>query len=385
MTDVLSALESIYRHTGPVSGMETVSTRSSPGRILGETIHAREDFPAFDNSAMDGYVFSKKDLDEGRRDFEIAFEIRPEDENLPVLRPGTCAYITTGSAVPQGGDTVIPVELIRKTGDRVYAEEQPSRNPIRKKGEGYKKGDILLESGKRLLPADIGVLHSNGQTAVRVLAQTRIALQVTGNELDETRNTNGPVLRHLLNGFDSVSVDEFPVLKDDETEMKERFTRLLDDGYDLVVTTGGISAGEYDLVIPVLASLGTRFHVRKVSQKPGKPFSFGTLGATAFVCLPGNPVSAFFCSVLYVNRIIQTRNHQKPVECRAMITNGYTTRKMDEFAPGRTGHNGAVRQVTTVAAIQSHLLHILSNSDCFVRFEPGKTYRKGDEVTIFPY
>ncbi|MDZ7756804.1 molybdopterin molybdotransferase MoeA [Rhodohalobacter sp.] len=383
MTDVQTALNIIDRATEGIRKTEKIPVTEVNGRILAEQIKAESDFPAYDNSAMDGYAFQKSDLDSGKREFSTDFEIRPEDEDGGKLKPGMCAYITTGSRIPEGADFVIPIELIRKKDHQtIVVEKIPSKNPIRKKGEGYKKGEILLKEGKQMVPGDIGVLKSNGYSEVSVLRKTRIAIQVTGNELDEKRNTNGPVLQSWLQSFPSVTVESFPPLADDKEAMTVRFKHLIED-YDIVVTTGGVSAGAYDFVVPVFESLGAEFKVRKVRQKPGKPFSYGKIDDTAILALPGNPISAFFCAVFYLTRIIRLRDHQTVNEETAILLNDYSAKETrDEFVPAHLSFSKAERQVTTLPGIQSHLLHHLSSADCFVHFEAGCEYAKGDVVPV---
>lgn len=387
MIDVQTALKIIDEKISGIQKTVNIPVEKVPGRILAATVTASTDFPPYDNSAMDGYVLKKKDLDNGQTEFPVGFEIRPEHTNIQDLPPGTCAYITTGSVIPPGADFVVPVEMIRAlNGQRIRVQELPARNPIRKKGEGYRKGDVLLPEGKYMNSADIGVLKSNGLRKISVFSQTRIALQVTGNELlDERRNTNGPVLQSWMGQLPSVSVDEIPPLADSKDASEKRFAELLDQ-YDMIVTTGGVSAGAYDLVIPALESQGVTFHVRGVRQKPGKPFAFGTKGEKIIVALPGNPISAFFCAVFYIGRIIKKRNGQSLRQQKAVLINNYSNKaSRDEFVPAVFQFDKEKCTVSTRPGIQSHLLHHLSSANCFVHFKSGKNFQAGDLVSIIPF
>lgn len=383
MIDVQTALNIIDQEIESIRKTEKISVSKIRGRILAEQIKAESDFPAYDNSAMDGYAFHKTDIDNGKIEFNVDFEIRPEEKEAGKLKPGMCAYITTGGRIPDGADFVIPVELIRKADDQtIIVEEVPAKNPVRKRSEGYKEGEVLLKEGKLLVPGDIGVLKNNGYTDVSVLTKTRIAIQVTGNELDEKQNTNGPVLQSWLGHFPSVSADALPPIADDKEKMTACFEELLKK-YDVIVTTGGISAGAYDFVIPVFEDLGADFKIRKVRQKPGKPFSFGKVNNTFIVALPGNPISAFFCAVFYLGRLIRLRNHLPIEKVYADLLNDYSTQKnRDEFVPAQINFYQTRRQVSTRPGIQSHLLHHLSSANCFVHFESGKEYKKGDVVSV---
>lgn len=385
MTDVETALKIIDQETDEISKKERIPVSEIQGRILADQVKASSDFPEFDNSAMDGFAFRKADLDNGQNDFNVDFEIQPKDNVGGRLKPGKCAYITTGSAVPKGADFIIPMELITNKNDQtITVEKIPSRNSIRKQGEGYKKGEVLLREGKLLSPADIGVLKSNGYKEVVVFAKTRIAVQVTGDELDEKRNTNGPVLQSWLQQFPSVTVDTYPPISDNKTVMAARLNELLNT-CDVIVTTGGVSAGAYDFVIPAFESLGAEFKIRKVRQKPGKPFSFGKMNKTLILALPGNPISAVFCAVFYLGRIIRLQNHLPPEQIVAVLLNDYATKEnRDEFVLAHIKFDQAERQVATRSEIQSHLLHHLSSANCFVHFESGKEYKKGDAVPVIP-
>jgi molybdopterin molybdotransferase len=384
VSEALSILDSNILSTNET---EYADTDASLNRILAEPVIAVEADPAFDNSAMDGYVFMKEDLDEGKRTFRISGAIRPEDEVLKPIEPGTCVYITTGSRIPPGGDFVIPVELTNANGDNtVIVTEIPIKNAIRKQGEGYRRGEVLLPAGKRIRPVDVGIIRQNAFDRVKVKRTLRIAVQATGNELDERRNTNTPVIANLFGSDPSLDIEIYPVIEDDKEMMEKRFAELLDKK-DIIVTTGGISAGAYDLVIPVLETLGVEFLIRKVSQKPGKPFSYGKKNQVHMYCLPGNPVSAFFCAVFYVKRALKLlKGDTEGFTRSAVIQNRYECVKhRTEFVPGILAENGAEKVVTINVGIRSHLLHNLSAANCFVQMGPGVTCTPGNTVNVIPF
>ena len=267
---------------------QRISVRKALGHVLSHQVNAAHDIPRFDNSAMDGYVFRKEDLKDGRTEFPVAYEIRPEDTEVPALGSGTCARIMTGARIPRHGTQVVPVEMVEERGATVKVNDIPGRNPIRPRGEGYAEGQVLLKSGTVIRPYEVGLMIEAGHRHCTVRRPIEVGLQVTGSEINEKNDTNGPVLERLMRSWPGVSVDTWPVLGDDPAEVKERLGALK-AASDVVVTTGGISAGKHDYLYRTMEELGAKCLVRKIAQKPGKPFTLFLWDGTP-VCHPTEKV-----------------------------------------------------------------------------------------------
>jgi molybdopterin molybdotransferase len=364
-----------------------VSPSDALNQLLAEDVIARRDVPAFDNSAMDGFVFRKEDLDTGRRKFPLSAEIRPENMKPRELDPETCARIMTGAPVPQNGTQVVPVEMIHESGDEVEILDLPKRNPIRKRGEGYARGQTLLAKNSVIRPYETGLIIESGNTDCKIRTPLRIALQVTGSEIDETSDTNGPVIEGLLKHWPGVEVKRWPVLEDHPEKVTQRMKQLASSA-DIVLTTGGISAGKHDYLLRSMNGIGAEVLIRKVKQKPGKPLKVTLYEGVPFIHLPGNPVSAVFCAEYYVRALVFNLLDLPFPEFDGKITADTENHRREKtlFLPGKLEYDRDGRRTVTVQSdMRSHLMQLYTRGDVYIRLEPGSRYLTGDKVKIFPF
>lgn len=373
----------------PLDVKKTVAVKASDAlnQVLAEPLTAQKDVPAFDNSAMDGYVFRADDLGRGMRKFPVVSEIRPEDENPVLLEPETCARIMTGAPVPENGGKIVPVELIRESDNEVEVLELPDRNPIRKRGEGYKSGRAVLETGTIVRPYEVGLIIESGNQECLIRPPLNIAIQVTGSEIDDKSDTNGPVLEALLKHWPGVNVKRWPVLED-ETEKVAEQMEFLSAAADVVITTGGISAGRRDYIADSMNELGAETLVRKVKQKPGKPLTVSLLNKVPFFHLPGNPVSAIFCAELYLRTFVCEQFSLPFPDMSARITSEADNHRGEKtlFLHGKLGSDGEGRRTVTLqTAMRSHLLQLYTGADVYARLEPESSYSAGEEIRIIPF
>lgn len=389
-SDYLPVDEAIWRIldiSKPVSESEKISSKESVNRILADDMYAQRDIPAYDNSAMDGYLFLTDDLNSDVREFSVEGEIRPEDDMAEGPEPKSCKQIMTGAPVPTGDYTVIPIEMIEELESNVKVLDIPKRNPVRRQGEGYEKGKMVLKKGTVIRPYEVGLMIESGNRQCSVKKQIRIALQVTGSEIDEDMNTNGPVLDGLISQWPGTEVEEQPVLYDDPEVVLNRLKELKESA-DIVVTTGGISMGKHDYILGAMEKLGAEIVVRKIQQKPGKPLTVTRLDDTLFFHLPGNPISAVFTAEYYLRRAVDKMLGFETEE-RFAITAGDLENHRDEktlFVPGKLKLDKDNRLiVTSEGVMKSHLLQLYRDSDVYVRLEPETHYAAGDRVTIIPY
>lgn len=388
--DDLSVDEAIHKildSLPAVSQSEIIASINSENRILAKDLEAQRDIPAFDNSAMDGYIFLTKDLEEGYRRFQISGEIRPEHDDPAGLKSKTCRSIMTGAPVPMGDYTVVPVELIDEHDSEVIVRDVPGRNPVRRQGEGYKKGKTVLQKGVVIRPYEVGLMIESGNRSCTVMKNIRIAIQVTGSEIDEDMNSNGPVLQGLVSYWPGTVSREWPVIADDPDLVLERMLRLKDSA-DVVLTTGGISMGKHDYILGAMKELGADVIVRKIKQKPGKPLTVTRLDNTFFFHLPGNPISAVFTAEQYARRAVDKMLELNGRD-RAVIAGNDLKNHREEktlFVPGKLALDVQGRlTVSSEGVMKSHLLQLYRDSDVYIRLEPNSHYNAGDRVTVIPY
>lgn len=288
----------------------SLSLGEADGETLAEDIHAVRDQPPFAASAMDGWAIREADAKEGAV-LAVAGESAAGRGFDGTLEPGQAVRIFTGAAVPAGTDRVVIQEEAERDGDSVRLTQPPSasRN-IRAAGGDFRAGAALLSAGMRLDPWRMSLAAAAGRDAVLVSARPRIAILTTGEELVSPGGQPGP-----FQIFESGSAGLVPMIgrwgglgyrlapaRDDEATIA---AAVAGTEADLIVTVGGASVGDYDLVKPALKRLGLKLLVETINVRPGKPTWFGTLGDGRRVLgLPGNPASAFVCAELFLKSLI---------------------------------------------------------------------------------
>ena len=287
--------------------VETVGLLDALGRAVGDDVVSGEQVPAFDNSAMDGYALRGDELAAGRTSFRVSVEIPAGRYVAEPVGPGAAAKIMTGAPLPPGVDTVVPVELTRQTGDDLTVREavKPGAN-VRRAGEDVAVGDVVLPRGARLGPAEIGLLASVGADPVPVARRPRVAILATGSELVPSGQPVGPGQIRNSNSYTAygqvLGAGAEPVLlgiaRDDLDETRRLIAAALE--HDVVLTSGGVSVGEFDFVKQVQEELGVERRFWGVATKPGKPLAFGVRARTLVFGVPGNPVAAMVSFELYI-------------------------------------------------------------------------------------
>lgn len=292
---------------------ETVLLDEANGRVLHQAVHADRDFPPFDRVAMDGIAIRFADFKAGNRVFRVTgtqFAGQPQQ----TLNEGhTCLEVMTGAMLPAGADTVVRYEDVTIANGQatVTIDNVELRQHVHPQATDRRAGDELLSIGIQLGPSALAVAASVGQSTLTVTALPRVALISTGDELvgvDDTplpyqiRRSNTYMLRAALTSL-GIKATLHHII-DSETVLNDRLTMLLADN-DVLILSGGVSAGKADFVPKVLEQLGIQKHFHKIEQRPGKPLWFGTTPAgvtparTVFG-LPGNPVSTILCAYRYV-------------------------------------------------------------------------------------
>lgn len=308
LVPVAEAQARLFALADPVS-METLPIRQAAGRWAAADIAARRTQPVADLSAMDGYAIRFADLPGPWRVIGESAAGRPF---AGTVATGEAVRIFTGAALPDGADTVLVQEEAAREGERLMlGGEGPAhrgRN-VRARGLDFHDGDRLIAAGERLTPARIAVAATGGQGSVPVRRAVRVALAATGDELvpaggpisgAQLPESNGVMLAAMLADL-PVEIVDLGILPDRLDVLTEAFRSV---EADLLVTTGGASVGDHDLVRPALLAAGGEIDFWRIALRPGKPMMAGRLGQTLVLGLPGNPVSAFVTATLFVRPLI---------------------------------------------------------------------------------
>lgn len=288
----------------PVDNLETVSLGDSLGRVLGQSVSSQLDFPHWDNSAMDGYAVRYDDVTAVPATLTVVEEIPAGQVPQRMVHPGEAARIFTGGMLPSGADTIVIQENTQREGDQVTVLTAPSAKAfIRKQGSFYRAGAELLGPGTRIGAAEIAVLAAAQCVSVPVYRRPRVAILSTGDELVDINQPLGPgqivdsnryALAALIAQSGAVPVP-MGIVPDQQAATRQAITDALNQA-DVVISSGGVSVGDYDYVDQMLAELGATIHIRSVAIKPGKPLTVATFAQTnrqqLYFGLPGNPVSS---------------------------------------------------------------------------------------------
>ena len=313
-------------------GAERVALLDAAGRVLATPVASPLTLPAWDNSAMDGYAVRAADIEPAREDAPVSLRVLESVQagEFPSrqVEAGTAIRIMTGAPVPEGADSVVRVEDTNGATDVVVVTSaRDARRNIRPRGEDIETGVVVLDRGVSLGAAQIGVLASVGAASVDVHRRPRVAFMSSGDEIVDLDRfhealagrkivtSNSYTLHALIRAAGGEPLN-LGIARDDPADLRERMQRAA--GCDLLITSAGMSAGEYDYVRTVLAELGVTLDVWKVRMRPGAPLGFGRLHGMPWIGLPGNPVSTMVTFELFVRPVLRrmlghTRLFRRPV------------------------------------------------------------------------
>ncbi len=305
----LTVAEALARITGAFSVLpsEQVALPDGLGRVLAEDIAARLTQPPSAVSSMDGYAVRAADVADVPRELKLVGMSQAGQGFAGALDAGTCVRIFTGAPVPSGADAIVIQEVTEADGERITVKEGAAVGAdIRPAGLDFTEGQVLIEAGRRLTARDLGLAASANVPWLRVRRRPRIAIMATGDELvmpgeplgeDQIISSNSIALTAYVKvlGGEPINVG---IARDNVESFREVLAGAA--GADILVTIGGASVGDFDLVRQVLGEDGMNMDFYKIAMRPGKPLIFGHLGATAVLGLPGNPVSAGVCSAIYL-------------------------------------------------------------------------------------
>ncbi|WP_243368524.1 gephyrin-like molybdotransferase Glp [Microvirga solisilvae] len=292
----------------PVS-IEHVPLSQCAGRALAEDVSALRDQPPFPASAMDGYAIRAIDADHMPATFQVIGTSAAGQRFSGTLGPQQAVRIFTGAPLPDGADTIVIQEDTERSGDQVIVKERPRHGQhIRKAGLDFAAGDVLLQAGLCLDSRHIALAAAMGHGMLPVRRKPRVAILATGDELVRAGETAGPdqitasslpatILMVEKAGADAIDLG---IARDSLESLEERIQAARDAKADILVTLGGASVGEHDLVQKALQRQGMELGFWRVALRPGKPLMHGKLADTLLLGLPGNPVSSLVCAVLFL-------------------------------------------------------------------------------------
>src|SRR3954451_9917128 len=365
-----------------------------------ENIVAPMDLPAFDNSAMDGYAVYFDDVASASDDHPVHLpvvgELAAGQTKLLALSPGTTVRIMTGAPVPQGADAIVPIEWTDGGVATVRISRAPERDEhVRHKGEDVQVGDVLLEDGAVLGPRQLGLLASVGRSQVRSRPRPRVVIISTGAELREPGTKLGHDSIYDANSFMIAAAARAAgaiayrvgIVSDDPSEFRDALSDQLVRA-DLVVTSGGVSKGAYDVVKEVLSEVGT-VSFGEVAMQPGKPQGFGFVGedSTPILTLPGNPVSSYVSFEVFVlpaiRRMMGRRPYRRPTVA-ALCTKGFSSAPgREQYVRAQVETEGGALRVSPVGGHGSHLMGDLSEADALIVVPAETTWVEGgSEVRV---
>ncbi len=380
----------------PLARVERVSLRAALGRVLAATLAAEIDVPAAAMSSMDGYAISTADLAAaGATRLPLSQRIAAGHAPAP-LEPGSAARIFTGAPVPAGADAVVMQEQVEADGDWIRFEKRTvAGENVRPAGNDIRRGDTILQAGTRLRPQDVGLAASVGLGELPVYAPIRVGIFFTGDELIEPGQPLGPgkiydsnryTIDGLLRAAGCEVVDLGLVgdtLAATEAAMRDAASRA-----DLVVTSGGVSVGEEDHVRIALERQG-ELRLWRLNIKPGKPLAYGRVDGTAFIGLPGNPVSVFatFCLfVVPVIQVLQGRAWRKPFALPLIADFDWPhPDSRREFLRARLDDGAGEARVQIFPNQDSGVLTSTVWADGFVEIGENQTVARGDRVNYLPF
>ena len=367
---------------------EAVALAEADGRVLAEAVAATRNQPPFDASAMDGWAVRRADVGQAAT-LIVVGESAAGRGYAPTLLTGEAVRIFTGAPVPAGADLVVIQENAERDGDLVrMGPVEGAGDNIRPRGGDFRAGAVLLESGTRLDPWRLSLTAAAGRASVQVARRPRIAVLATGEELAAPGTEAG---RFQI--YESGSAGLLPMIR----RWGGTPTRLASTGdnadaiaaavrdieADVIVTVGGASVGDYDLVKPALATLGLELDVETVNVRPGKPTWFGRLGDGRLVLgLPGNPASAFVCAELFLRPLVlalQGATRALHLDTARLAAPLPANGPREHWMRARFGPDG----VTPFADQDSSLVTVFAAADALLRRLPGApTARAGETVDI---
>jgi molybdopterin molybdotransferase len=397
MTEVAEAEALILEHL-PRLGSRRERLADCVDRVLAEDIAAERDQPPFDRVTMDGIAIAGRDWEAGVRRFEIAGTQAAGAPPLALGGPGRCVEVMTGAVLPRDADTVIPVERIARASGAAAVDPRATVTPrqyVHPRGSDRRAGGRLLAAGTRIGPPEMAVLASAGRATVAVAELPRVAIVSTGDELVDV---DEPLAEYQIRSSNDRAIEASLVraklarvtrtrLRDDAAMLHAELAARLADN-DVLVLSGGVSMGQFDLVPGVLGELGARRLFHRVQQRPGKPLWFGVSArGQPIFALPGNPVSTLVCATRYLVPALRAAAGlaRPPAENVTLAASADALPELTHFIPVKLAWSAAGAALATPRPTNtSGDFAALAGTDGFVELPARReAYPEGTAVRLF--
>ncbi len=380
LLSVEDALSRLLESASTLRRTEMVGLHDAAGRVLASDVSAKLTHPAFDNSAMDGYALQHADIEQIGAELTVIGQSAAGHGFSGTVGRGQAVRIFTGAPLPAGADTVLIQEDAAVLADnriRTTFATAKGRH-IRPRGQDFVSGDVVLCAGERLDPGRLTVAAGMNHAELPVLARPRIAILATGDELRHPGSTPGPDQIIASNTYgvaalareNGADVIDLGIVGDNRDAISAAVARAAAEKVDVLVTLGGASVGDHDLVQSTLVASGMTLDFWRIAMRPGKPLMVGTLGPMHVLGLPGNPVSSLVCSLLFLEPLCRKLAGLKPRNriVRALSTEPLAANdKRQDYVRSRLSLDADGRLLATPFSRQdSSMMQVFAKSDCLI-------------------
>jgi molybdopterin molybdotransferase len=378
LISVEEALARVLDGVTPLAA-EEIPLGEAHGRVLAVTLASRRTQPPADLSSMDGYAVQAADLTTITASLRLIGESAAGKPFDGTMKAGETVRIFTGSVMPQGAEQVVPQENVVRNGDQIAINLPPKSKFVRRQGLDFKAGQVMLETGRRLNARDIGLLAAMDYARVTVARRPRVAILATGDELvapgtgdapDRIVASNPYALSALIRQENTEPID-LGIVQDKLDLITAAIGRARELEADVLVTLGGASVGDHDLIVPALSQAGITLGFHRIAMRPGRPMLLGLAAGMRVLGLPGNPVSTFVCAFLFLLpllRKLQGRadllpEAEKAALGRALDQNDHR----QDFLRAKLARGPNGQLVATPFKLQdSSMLSVLHSADCLI-------------------
>jgi molybdopterin molybdotransferase len=398
MIPVAEAQQIVLIQSRPLPPRQQPLEPATLGLVLAEDVASDLDMPPFDKTMMDGYAVRTADVASGKATLRVIEEVLAGHVPQREVGRGQATRLMTGAPIPFGADAVVMIEHTQLVGDdQVLFDGKPPRleQNLLRRGQEMRQGEVVLPTGTRLGPQEFGLLAMVGRTSVQVHPAPRVNIVVTGDEIVEPalkpgpgqiRNSNGPMLLAQVTRAGGLP-HQVGIARDTADSLARHIEAALKA--DVLLLSGGVSAGKADLVPGVLHDMGVSAHFHKVRMKPGKPVFFGSRGATLVFGLPGNPVSSLACFELFVRpalrRLLGLGRPLAPNLPGVLEEDFHYKTDRPTFHPAKFEWRAGQYQVRIIPWFGSADLRALKGANCFALIAAGEhKLQTGASMEVMP-
>jgi molybdopterin molybdotransferase len=401
MMTVEEALARVIASGAPPLEEEKVALEQAYGRVLVRDLKALRTQPPFPNSAMDGYALRAPDTTPAPATLTVIGESAAGRAFKGDVGPGEAVRIFTGAPMPAGADSIVIQEDVEREEKRIRLSSAaaPGDN-LRQAGMDFREGESLIPAGRRLSPRDVALAAAANHTGLAVRRRARVAILATGDELVAPGGSLGPAqiiasnnfaVAGVVEAYGGVAVD-LGIAVDEVGAMKAAVNRARDAKADVLVTLGGASVGDYDLVQQALVSSGMELGFWRIAMRPGKPLMHGRLGAMRILGLPGNPTSSMVCSILFLRPLLRALHGESdpgadPSQTGRLAVDLPANGIRQDYMRASLSHGADGILVATPASAQdSSLVKTMASADgLIVRPPHAKAVKAGDPCRVIPF